>query len=139
MQQELSHAGTISDILPGIVKVHIGDDGEKCGGCSVKFMCKPNGESGSIIEIPVKDSTLYSKGQNVTITLEGSKQYSATLIAMVLPCVILCLGVGAAYLAGLDEGLCAVVGLLATAIYFGILYLLRKKLNSSFLWRIENR
>lgn len=139
MPQQLSHLGTVAAILPGLLKVHVGDGGEKCGGCSVKFMCKPNGESGSVIDIPVKDSSIYSPGQHVIITLDDSKQYSATLIAMVLPCIMLCLGVAAAYLAGLDEGLCAVAGLLTTAIYFGILYLLRKKLNRRFLWKIEKR
>lgn len=139
MSEELSHIGTVTAVLPGIVKVHVGDGGEKCGGCSVKFMCKPNGESGSEIDIPVKDSSLYSVGQNVKITLADKKQYSATLIAMALPCVALCLGVAAAYFAGLDEGLCALSGLLSTAIYFGILYLMRKRINNTFLWKIEQK
>lgn len=137
MPQELSHLGTIVGLLPGAVKVHVGDGGDKCGGCSVKFMCKPNGDSGSIIEIPVKNSTEYTEGQHVRITLSDNKQYSATLIAMVLPCIALCLGVAIAYFAGLDEGLCALSGLFSTGLYFGILYLLRKSVNRRFLWNIE--
>ena len=139
MPQELSHIATITAIAPGAVKVHVDDGGDKCGGCSVKFMCKPNGESGSDIEVPVKDSSIYSVGQNVMITLAATKQYSATLIALALPCVVLCLGVAAAYFAGLNEGLCALSGLLSTAIYFGILYLMRKRVNNTFLWKIEQK
>lgn len=137
MSGQLTHIGKILSVTGNIVKVHVGESGEACGGCHVRFLCKPSGESGSDIDIPVKDGSVYSVGEHVRITMNDDKQYSATLFAMALPCVALGLGVAVGYASGLDEGLCALMGLGAVAVYFGILYLFRRRVNRKFTWNIE--
>lgn len=75
--------------------------------------------------------------KEVRLFISDSKQYSATLIALVLPCIALAAGVALAALAGLDEGLSALAGLLFVSLYFIVLYMMRKRVNKKFTWTIE--
>lgn len=137
MTGTITHTGTVVKVTAGSVCVKVGDGADKCGGCSVKFMCKTSGDDSDIIEVPLKSSSRFVGGEQVKLTLSDNKQYSATLIALVLPCIALVLGVVAANLAGLDEGLCALSGLALTAVYFGVLYVMRRNVDRKFTWTIE--
>lgn len=134
----VTHVGTVVKVTAGSVSVKVGDCADKCGGCSAKFLCKPTGDdSGEVIEVPVGSASSWTGGERVKITLSDAKQYSATLLALVLPCVALVAGVAAAWLAGFDEGVCAMSGLLFTAAYFGVLYVMRARVSRKFIWNIE--
>ncbi len=137
MTGSIAHVGTVVKVSHDCVSVNINDGADKCGGCSIRFMCKTSGDDSDVIDVPVKEASLYKTGELVRLTIADRKQYSATLIALVIPCVVLVTGVAAAWLAGLDEGLCALSGLLASSLYFGLLYLIRKKVGSNFVWNIE--
>lgn len=137
MAAEMTHTGTIAVVASDAVEVKIGDGAEKCGGCSVKFMCKPSGESGDMLRVPVKSGDGFAPGDRVRLSLAYNRQYSAALIALVFPCVVLLGGVAAGWAAGLDEGLCALCGLLLTAVYFLALFAVRKRVNRKFAWKIE--
>ncbi len=138
MTGTITHTGTVVKVTAGSVGVKIHDGADKCGGCSVRFMCKTSGDDDSdVINVPVKDSGRFSCGESVRLAISDRKQYSATLIALVLPCIALAAGVAIASAAGFDEGLCALSGLLLVSLYFGGLYLMRGRVNRGFSWSIE--
>lgn len=133
----VSHMGTVVRTAAGHVYVKIHDGADKCGGCSVRFMCKTSGDDGDLIEVPLKKGECFSPGDTVMLSISDNKQYSATLIALVLPCVVLALGVALAAMAGLDEGLCALSGLASTSLYFALLYIVRRRVDGKFTWNIN--
>lgn len=137
MTGTVSHMGTVVRVTAGHVFVKIHDGADKCGGCSVRFMCKTSGDDGDLIEVSVKKDAVFSSGDTVRLTISDNKQYSATLIALVLPCVALALGVVLAGMAGLDEGLCALSGLALTSLYFALLYMIRRRVAGKFTWNID--
>lgn len=119
------------------VTVSVGDGAENCSGCAAKILCKPIDENAPVLVIPSTAASAYTEGQRVRITLDSNKQWSATLVALVLPCVALGCGVAAASAAGLNQGLSALAGLAATGLYFGVLYLIRSRVQQHYTWKIE--
>ena len=133
----IAHTGTVVSTTADTVIVRIHDGADKCGGCSIKFMCNGAGDDNPRIKVPVRNGEKFACGEEVRLFISDSKQYSATLIALVLPCIALAAGVALAALAGLDEGLSALAGLLFVSIYFIVLYMMRKRVNKKFTWTIE--
>lgn len=133
----VAHLGTVVKVAADAVSVKVNDGAEKCGGCSIKFMCSTADDDSRLINVPVKSGESFDCGDRVRLFISDRKQYSATLIALVLPCVALALGVLLASVAGLDEGLSALSGLLFVSVYFGVLYLMRRRVNRKFTWTIE--
>lgn len=134
----ITHLGTVVKVTAAKVSVKITDTGDKCGGCSAKFLCKPNGDDDvEVVEVAVNGEPTFKEGEQVKLTLSDSRQYSATLLALLYPCIALGIGVAVGYVAGLDEGLCALSGLAATAVYFGALYMVRDKINRKFSWNVS--
>ena len=133
----IAHTGTVVGMTADTVIVRIHDGADKCGGCSIKFMCNGADDDNPRIKVPVRHGEKFACGEEVRLFISDSKQYSATLIALVLPCIALAAGVALAALAGLDEGLSALAGLLFVSLYFIVLYMMRKRVNKKFTWTIE--
>ncbi len=137
MTDRIMHIATVTAVSNDSVTVSVGDGSENCSGCAAKLLCKPVDENAPVLVIPSAAASTYTEGQRVRITLDNSKQWSATLVALVLPCVALGCGVAAASAAGLNQGLSALAGLATTGLYFGILYMIRSKVQQHYTWKIE--
>lgn len=85
----IAHAGTVVGTTADTVIVRIHDGADKCGGCSIKFMCNGAGDDNPRIKVPVRHGEKFACGEEVRLFISDSKQYSATLIALVLPCIAL--------------------------------------------------
>lgn len=135
----LIHYGIVEACGPASVKVRLTDTGgDKCGGCSAKFLCKPGDDPDApVLDVASPDSAAWKPGERVRLTLADSRRWGAMTVGLLLPCVALMAGVGAGYLLDLDEGLCALLGLGTTALYFGGLYLMRRRVDAGFSWHIE--
>ena len=78
-----------------------------------------------------------TKGETVHVVMSTSTGFKSVFLAYILPIVLLILGVAVFTSLSLSEGVSALLTLVVIAIYYGVLFLLRKVLESKFEMRIE--
>jgi sigma-E factor negative regulatory protein RseC len=131
-------------IHPGIIENIDGDkvfvkilSQSACGSCHAKNMCNVAEVEEKIIEADFNPSGNYHKGDQVMVRMEESLGRKAVLMGYGLPFVIL-IGSVIVFLAILkNEGLAALLSILMLVPYYFTLYLLRKRLQKEFRFRIE--
>lgn len=107
-----------------------------CSSCSARQLCHSSESREKIIEVSGSYPTL-RVGDNVILTGSVHQGLRASVFAYIVP-LILMLAVlfVCTHLGGEAAG--AVAALSVLVIYYGILYLLRKKLGKEFVFRIES-
>lgn len=74
----VAHLGTVVKVAADAVSVKVNDGAEKCGGCSIKFMCSTADDDSRLINVPVKSGESFDCGDRVKLFISDRKQYSAT-------------------------------------------------------------
>lgn len=105
---------------------------EACDGCRAKSVCSAsNGkdESGSIRIMRVVSSCAPSLkvGDSVDISITYKVGMIAVVVAYIIPLFVFVGSLAVGLALGLDEGVAALVTFVITAIYYGVVYLMRDK------------
>ena len=106
-----------------------------CSSCSARQLCRSSESKEKVIEVKGHYPTL-QVGDNVTLIGSVRQGLRASVLAYVIPLIIMlvALFVGTR-LSG--DGIGALAALLFLAIYYGILFLFRDKLDKQFSFKIE--
>lgn len=110
-----------------------------CSGCAVRSLCHPVGKSSETTEITVSAESMRQHpvpGMHVEIGLPASERYKAIITALGIPCALLAAVAITLPAAGIGQETSALCALCAVAVYYGVLYLMRRKVNDRFRWRI---
>ena len=111
----IEHSGVVKRVDAERVCVEITAHGA-CGGCKAREACGLGETGQKIVEIRTPAAATYRPGDRVTV-----------LIGVVAVCYLLGAGDGAAVLAGLGS----------VVLYYGILWLLRRKIDNAIHFTIS--
>ncbi len=142
IQQGFRHKGVVTSLEKGDVITISLRAVEACDGCRAKSVCSAsNGkdESGSVRIMRVVSSCAQSLeiGDKVDISITYKVGMIAVVVAYIIPLFVFIgsLAVGLAF--GLDEGIAALVTFVVTALYYGVVYLMRNRFERVVHFEVE--
>ena len=138
MEYALRHHGIITHVGHRKLSVRIASDAD-CAGCAVKSICSPieKGPGAVVVEaaIPSEEPTRkFNVGDKVTIAISTSGRMRAVGLSLAVPCLLLLLCTLSAINLGISQLTAAASGLTAVAVYYLMLYLLRKHIFANPRW-----
>jgi positive regulator of sigma E activity len=108
---------------------------EACAGCHAKSVCSP-GKSDTRI-ITVKSDAVLNPGDRVTLVLQQSQGFRALALGYVIPFIVLIAAFVLSTIAGAGELASAFLSFAAIGIYYFIIWLLRKRIDEKFEFKIK--
>ena len=106
-----------------------------CSSCSARQLCRSSESKEKVIEVKGHYPTL-QVGDNVTLIGSVRQGLRASVLAYVIPLIIMLVALFVGTRLG-GDGIGAIAALLFLAIYYGILFLFRDKLDKQFSFKIE--
>ena len=106
-----------------------------CSSCSARQLCRSSESKEKVIEVKGHYPTL-QVGDNVTLIGSVRQGLRASVLAYVIPLIIMLVALYVGTRLG-GDGIGALASLLFLAIYYGILFLFRYKLDKQFSFKIE--
>lgn len=106
-----------------------------CSSCSARQLCRSSESKEKVIEVKGHYPTL-QVGNNVTLIGSVRQGLRASVLAYVIPLIIMLVALFVGTRLG-GDGIGAIAALLFLAIYYGILFLFRDKLDKHFSFKIE--
>lgn len=106
-----------------------------CSSCSARQLCRSSESKEKVIEVKGHYPTL-QVGDNVTLIGSVRQGLRASVLAYVIPLIIMLIALYVGTRLG-GDGIGALAALLFLAIYYGILFLFRDKLDKQFSFKIE--
>lgn len=127
--------GIIEEITNGMAKVNI-TSYSACSSCQSKSACSMNESSSKIIDVFV-DTEDYKVGEMVKVAIKKSLGMRATLLAYVIPFMIIIASLIVFKSLGLHEGLAGLISLSLLIPYYLGLYLLNNTLKKTFQFTLN--
>ena len=136
--ESVSHKGRIIGLTPKTTSVEIISE-SACASCHAKGLCGMSEHSSKVIEVPSDPFVIYGLGEEVNVVLKASMGHKAVFIAYVGPLIVLTavlLGLLGLGVAELEAGVSAFA---AIAVYYLFIWLLRDRLKSEYVFKIEKQ
>lgn len=125
MGRRIEHRGIVESVSGGVVMVRT-ERKTACAECHAKGLC---GEQGGerLIKVTSDEASAFAAGDKVIVALENTTMaFSAILWAYLFPLCILLAVLFSAHAIGLSDGVAALSSLGATALYYVVLYIMRR-------------
>ena len=133
----VTHTGKVIGIFRDTVTVAV-ESSEACGSCASKSAWSLGVESKTRnILISTPDAESYTVGQSVIVATRVQMGLMAVAQSYGVPAGVVVAALAAAILAGVSEGLSALISLATVAVYYGILWLFRDKLAQKISFTIH--
>lgn len=132
----IEHSGVVKRVDAERVCVEITAHGA-CGGCKAREACGLGETGQKIVEIRTPAAATYRTGDRVTVAITRRTGAVAVLLAYVVPFVVLIGVVAVCYLLGAGDGAAVLAGLGSVVLYYGILWLLRRKIDNAIHFTIS--
>lgn len=135
-KEEISHSGRIVEIDPQYTSVEIISE-SACSSCHAAALCGISEYTKKAIQVPTRGWDDYKVGDEVEVLLQASMGHKAVWLAYVLPLLVLVAALLLSLEAGASELLAGAVSVLAAALYYIILWLMRDRLRSEYVFTIR--
>ena len=125
MGRRIEHRGVVESVATGVVMVRT-ERKTACAECHAKGLC---GEQGGerVIKVATAEASAFEPGDKVIVALENTAMaFSAILWAYLFPLCILLAVLFSAHALGFSDGIAALASLGATALYYVVLYIMRR-------------
>lgn len=132
---QIQHIGKVVAIAPGAIVVSI-DSMSECSGCGARLLCNRD-TSKSQLTVRTEDAPEYSVGDTVRVSTVEASQDRAVRIGILYPCLLLLASAAILLLSGASQTVTALGAVGSVAVYYGILYLVSRKLNDMFRWTVH--
>ena len=135
-RESISHEGVITKIGDDALEIKIVAQ-SACAACHAKSACTMSDQTEKVLIVPRPQSQEFQLFQKVNVIMSVNQGNKAAILAYLIPILVLlavlfiCLGVG------LNDGLSALIAIVALIPYYLILYLKRDKIKRQFEYRIE--
>ncbi len=133
--ETIRHEGIVEQIGAESCQVRI-LQASACSSCSARQLCRSSENKEKLVEVKGHYPTLHV-GDRVMLVGSVRQGLRASVLAYVVPLIIM-LVVLFLVTHHYGEKLGALAALLALALYYGVLFLLKDKLAGQFSFRIEN-
>ena len=134
--ETISHEGVVTKITDDELEIKILAQ-SACAACHAKSACGMGEQAEKILTVPRPKDKDFELNQRVNVKMAIGQGNRAAVLAYLIPIVLLlavlfvCLGLG------MNEGLAALVSIVALIPYYIVLYLRRDKLKQNFDYTIE--
>ncbi|MDE5730661.1 MAG: SoxR reducing system RseC family protein [Alistipes sp.] len=132
----IEHSGVVTRVDAGRVFVEVTAQGA-CGSCRAREACGQGEAKRKIVEVNTPRAAGYRVGEQVTVGVSRRIGAVAVAVAYLLPLAVLVAVLAVCTAAGAGEGatLCAALG--AVAGYYGVLWPLRRRIESKVHFTIS--
>ncbi|MDD5911254.1 MAG: SoxR reducing system RseC family protein [Bacteroidales bacterium] len=137
-KDSIAHDGIIVEITPDFTTVEILSS-SACASCHAKGLCGMSEEEKKLIMVPTDPYTVYSEGQQVKVMTKKSMGLKAVWISYVIPLLILLILILSLSSVIGNEAYVGLVAIAGVALYYFVIWLLRNKLESEFVFYIEEK
>ena len=133
--RSIEHRGTVDRIVGDIVMVKV-ERQTACAACHAKALCGEKGEE-RIIEARAHNAHDYVVGERVIVALESrSMGFMSVVWAYLFPLILLLIVLFSANALGVGDGPAALASLVATAVYYVVLYAIRRYIDRKIKFTI---
>ena len=135
-QETVSHEGVVTKITDDELEIKILAQ-SACAACHAKSACGMGEQAEKILTVPKPKDQTFNLLQKVNVTMAIGQGNKAAVLAYLIPILLLlavlfvCLGLN------LNEGISALISIIAIIPYYVILYSRREKLKSKFEYIIK--
>lgn len=136
--ESVSHKGRIIGLTPKTTSVEIISE-SACASCHAKGLCGMSEHSSKVIEVPSDPFVIYGLGEEVNVVLKASMGHKAVFIAYVGPLIVLTAVLLVLLGLGVAELVAGVSAFAAIAVYYLFIWLLRDRLKSEYVFKIEKQ
>ncbi|MBQ5879791.1 MAG: SoxR reducing system RseC family protein [Alistipes sp.] len=137
MAKEIQHIGTVAEVSAKQVVVRI-TSRSACGSCAARSACGLAEAQEKLIEVKTADAARYAVGDEVMVGVKpyiGAKAVGLAYVgALVVLILALVLSVG---VFGVSEGVGVLITLAAVALYYGVLWLVKDKIEHTIQFTIN--
>ncbi|MGN1232112.1 MAG: SoxR reducing system RseC family protein [Candidatus Cryptobacteroides sp.] len=137
-KDSIAHDGIIVEITPDFTTVEILSS-SACASCHAKGLCGMSEEEKKLIMVPTDPYTVYSPGQQVKVMTKKSMGLKAVWISYVIPLLILLILILSLSSVIGNEAYVGLAAIAGVALYYFVIWLLRDKLESEFVFYIEEK
>ncbi len=125
------HQGEIVGIEAGYVDVRVWQ-ASACSTCAAAQLCKSSESKEKVMRVPVSDASTHSNGETVRLYIDVRLGLQATLLAYVVPLVLIVAELVAVNQLGGSDGMAALGCLSILVTYYGLLYAMRRRISRKF-------
>lgn len=137
MSTKISHSGIVESISEGCVQVRI-LQASACAACKVAGHCHASESKEKIVDVlNVRDASRLKVGDSVIVSASRDVANKALLLGFGVPFLILVSVLFIMLKVVSDEGLAAITAILALMPYYGVLYLMRDRIQQKIAFSIE--
>ena len=137
MSTKISHSGIVESIGEGCVQVRI-LQASACAACKVAGHCHASESKEKIVDVlNVRDASRLKVGDSVIVSASRDVANKALLLGFGVPFLILVSVLFIMLKVVSDEGLAAITAILALMPYYGMLYLMRDRIQQKISFSIE--
>ena len=137
MAKEIQHIGTVAEVSAKQVVVRI-TSRSACGSCAARSACGLAEAQEKLIEVNTADAARYAVGDEVMVGVKpyiGAKAVGLAYVgALAVLILALVLSVG---VFGVSEGVGVLITLAAVALYYGVLWLVKDKIEHTIQFTIN--
>lgn len=136
MAEQIVHPGKVTAVTPQMLTVGF-TASAACGSCRAAGLCSMAERKEKTVEVPNLYGTRYQVGDEVEVAFRSTMGLKAVWLCYAIPVVIL-LGIvlGTLHL-GLNELWSGLAGIGGVALWYFVLWLLRKRLNNQHIFTLK--
>ncbi len=131
----IEQKGIIEEIVNVTAKVHITSI-SACASCASKGACHAGETASKYVDVFIGNSNFH-KGEVVNISMKKTLGLKATLLAYILPFIVLLITLVILVETGVNEGIAGLISLIVLIPYFLVLYLYKNKLQKVFQFTLN--
>ncbi len=128
--------GTVLKMLGDRAEVGVACKGDECSGCKASFLCSTNKDA-IRINCKVPSGTEFKPGDEVNLVGRLRGWFSGWMMLAGWPCVLVLIVVGLGFKFGWSDEMTGGISCGAISIYYGLLILMKGKLDKRVEWEIE--
>ena len=136
-KDEISHVGKVISVTPETTTVEIISE-SACSQCHARGLCGASEEVAKHIRVRTLPGFEHNVGDTVRVCLKKSLGMKAVALSYVIPVIILMILVVSLSVVWESEWLIGLVTLAGVAAYYGVLYLMRDRLDGEYEFYIIN-
>ena len=133
---DIAHRGRIVSITPEVTTVEIVSE-SACSACHAKGLCSLGDATVKQVELPTRGWDSYQVGDEVQVVLRASMGHKAVWLAYVVPLLVMVAALLGTLAAGGSELLAGGIAILAIALYYTTIWLLRSRLKNEYIFNIK--
>ncbi len=138
MEKKINHEGVVECVSAQTVLVRIRQV-SACAACQASSFCQASESKEKMVEVQTAAAASYKVGDSVVVWASPTVARRALLWAFGVPFVLLVAVLTGVLAATDNEGVAAVASLLALFPYYGVLWLLRRRMRRQLTFGIEKR